>query len=113
MANIEDIEIYAGDTKSIVLTVLNTDGSAKDLTDASIIWVIFDENTEEVLVEKDETEMTPIDIPNGIIGITLLSADTENIRPAPWYRHECEVTDIGGNVSTVVVGNFTIMESIV
>jgi len=110
----ENLSLYAGDSLDLTMSVTNLDGTVKDLTSADVSWGIFNENTGELLVQKSTVSGIIItSVPSGVCVISVLPEDTEDIRPATWYRHEGEVIDAQGNVSTVLVGNFTIMESII
>jgi hypothetical protein len=109
----QNLEMYAGDTFEIDDAITNADGSAKDLTDAEITFVLYDENTDTIVVTKTVNfGITITDIPGGLCRIVLQPADTLNVRPGNWYRYEVEVVDQYLNVGTVTVGNLIINRSI-
>jgi hypothetical protein len=108
----QNLEMYAGDTREIDDAIVESDGSAKDLTDADITFVLFNENTDEILVTKTVNfGVTVVDAIGGLIRILLLPADTVDIKPGNWYRYEIEVVDQYLNVGTVTVGNIIINRS--
>lgn len=108
----QDITIYAGDTVNINVTVLDSDnGGYKSIAGSTIIWVLFDPDDTGVLLTKTTADAISItDGLNGALTIALVPADTEAVTPGN-YRHEAEVTDASGNVSTVLTGDFIIKES--
>jgi|WetSurSiteA1Bulk_404760.scaffolds.fasta_scaffold05691_2 hypothetical protein len=111
----QNFEIFKGDTRDLITSVINTDGSKKDLTDASVVWALYNADTKEILVTKS-TITGGVVITNpigGIIKVSLAAGDTVNLKSGPWYRYETEVTDAGSNVSTVNSGYVTLWESVV
>ncbi len=110
----QNFEMYAGDTKQVYISISDEDnGGQMDLTGVTIAWVLYDPNLDSVLLTK--TTVSGIIIPSptisGICVISLLPADTELIRPANWYIHETEVTDVVGNIVTVTKGFVNIKRS--
>jgi hypothetical protein len=109
-----NLEMYKGDTKFLVDTVYNTDGSLKDLTDASIVWVLYDANTKEILASKTTpSDIQILDAKGGVLQINISWEDTEHLKSGPWYRYEIKVLDAASNISTVNTGAFTLWESVV
>lgn len=112
----QDITMYQGDSAIVQVYVTNADLTAKDLTSSIIHWVVYDNNTEVIYIDKTNVDSTDIVISSpessGIFTITIDEEDTEEMKPGDWYRHEGEVIDISGNTSTVVVGMFKLIRSI-
>jgi hypothetical protein len=109
----QNIEIYAGDTANINVTVFDSDsnGARKNIAGSVISWVLFDPDATGVMLTKTTADAISItDGLNGEFVIPLVPADTETIPPGS-YRHEAEVTDTSGNVSTAMTGDFIIKES--
>ena len=110
----QNIVIYAGDTANITVTVLdgdNVSGARKNIAGSVISWVLFDPDATGVMLTKTTADAISItDGLNGELVIPLVPADTETIPPGN-YRHEAEVTDASGNVSTAMTGDFIIKES--
>lgn len=110
----QDVTIYAGDTVNIRVTTYDGDvtGTArKDIANSSIAWVVYDPDADGVILTKATADaITITDGLNGLFIISLIPADTEDVPPAT-YRHEAEITDSSGNVSTVLTGDFIVKES--
>jgi len=108
---LQNFEIYAGDTNNILITVTNLEtGEVKDLTGSDIEWVLYDPNLDETLITKIVGSGITI-LPSGIMLIELDPEDTLDILPANWYVHEAEVTDTGGVISTVTTGYVKVKRS--
>lgn len=107
----QDVTIYAGNTANIKVTVYDSDSSnwRKNLTGCSIKWVMYDpDDTGVILTKTDEIVVT--DAIDGQLTVPLAPADTETVTPGN-YCHEAEITDASGNVSTVMTGDFIVLES--
>lgn len=110
--SVQNFEMFAGDTKSLNCTVTDAaTGAAKNITGATIEWVLYNERTELNVLTKSTA--SGITITNGLAGqftVALIPADTSALGIQSYY-HEAEVTDAGGNVSTVFTGYITILVS--
>lgn len=109
----QNVEIYAGDTANIQVTVFDSDsnGARKNIAGSVISWVLFDPDATGVMLTKTTADaITITDGLNGLFTIALVPADTEQLTPGS-YRHEAEITDASGNVSTAMTGDFIIKES--
>jgi hypothetical protein len=108
----QNATIYAGDTVNINVVVTDpATGDPKNLAGATVQWAMFREYKGTVVLTKDtDAGITITDEANGALTIALDASDTENVRP-DIYAHEVEVTDSGGNVSTVTTGYITLEAS--
>lgn len=109
----QDVTMYAGDTVNIKVTVYDSDNSnvRKNITGCTIKWVMYDpDDTGVMLTKTTPSGITVTDAINGELTIPVASTDTETVTPGN-YRHEAEITDASNNVSTVLVGDFIILES--
>ncbi len=109
----QDVTLFAGDTANIKVTVYDSDNSnvRKDITNCTIKWVMYDpDDTGVILTKTTPSNITVTDATNGEFTIPVAPADTETVTPGN-YRHEAEITDADSNVSTVLVGDFIILES--
>lgn len=108
-----DITMFAGDTKTLQVTVKDENGDAVDLTGASIRWQASRSvNKRPADLEKSVGDgITITDATAGRFDVTLDSADTEDLRGD--FYHEAEVIDASGNVSTVFTGTLTIEPTLI
>lgn len=108
----QNATIHAGDTVDINVTVTNpATGDPKNLTGATVQWAMYKAYKGTVVLTKDTDDgVTITDAADGELTISLEAADTEDVRP-DIYAHEVEVTDSGGNVSTVTTGYITLKAS--
>lgn len=105
MAASQNFSMYAGDTKQVVVTVKKDDGSALDLTGATVRWG-FD--TVVKTTSSGIVLTTPL---SGIFTITISPTDT--VGKTGEFQHGGTVTDAAGNVSTVIVGKITINKNVI
>jgi hypothetical protein len=108
----QNFEMYAGDSKEIEIAVVDENGAPLDLTPYDAInWVAYKPTTKEIVLSKILGSGIMVDTPlAGIIKISLVPADTENIYPLI-YAHECEINSGTTVVSTVCTGTMKIVYS--
>ncbi len=108
----QDVDMIAGDTRNLNITVYDEDnGGNKNIANATIKWVLYNEETDTTVLTK--TLASGITITSGLLGqltVPLTPANTVNLTPGVYY-HEVEITDETGNVSTVLSGHITINPS--
>jgi hypothetical protein len=111
--------MYAGDTLSIVITVLDDAGEPVDLSDAtSIRWQMATSiRAAEPLVVKELGDgIELVDDTTSDFEVSLLSEDTENIAAGTYY-HEAEViletAGLDPITSTVIGGNILLRPSLI
>lgn len=116
------IEMFAGDTKRIVVVVKDDTGAIVNLVGPSNIKFQMVEapsgrpkyRTSPVVVKDISSNSTGIDVSqliSGIITVTLFPVDTRLLKGQ--YYYELEYTDEDGDVSTVVNGILSVKESII
>jgi hypothetical protein len=110
----QDFEMWAGEYKEITLTILKPDGTAEDLTGASVSWVAKtrpDANL-PALVSKSTGHGAEVLTPpiEGKVRVTLEEADTAALRSRTYY-HELEGRDSAGKPFTPTVGYMVIQPS--
>lgn len=107
-----DDRFFAGDTAKLNDTITKDDGSAKDITGATVNFALADYPGDEPHIEKDSStnDVSITDGLNGEVTVTLNPSDTEDLGDADGieYHYEIEVTDASSNVGTVTAGTFTI-----
>jgi len=113
MAQTTDFFITAGDTKTIAVTVIEKDdGSATDITSATIAWKVAQSLRSPVLISKSTSD--GISITSGTGGtftITVNSADTSSLKGD--YYHECQITFADSEIATVLKGKMTVSPGLV
>lgn len=105
----QNFSMYAGDTCTIVVTVVDSAGDPKDISSSTIAWVVYHGNTIH-LTRATGSGITLSNPTAGEFTISLVPANTEGLG-AGTYSHVAEVTDNAGRVSTVTVGTLTILQS--
>ncbi len=110
----QDFEIYQGDSKNLEFETRDEDGQILDITSATINWSLArveNDGSFSVLVTLtvgDGVVLT--DAAAGIFTVSMLPAHTQSLDIDDLYRHEAEITDTSGNVSTVSNGSVDILD---
>jgi len=103
-------EYRSGDDLIFQFTVDDEDNppAVKDLTGATIIWVLSQRQGSTPLITKSAigTEILVPTPTNGILQAIINAADTDNLSGGFW--HELEITDSSGKVHTAAYGTFYI-----
>lgn len=103
-----DFTIYAGDTLAIQGTVLDYTGSGVNITGCLLEWVLYKGAT--ILLSKSSGD--GIFTKNALLGTYEIQLSESDTTIAPGlYHHECEMTDLAGNVTTVQTGSLTVFQS--
>lgn len=100
---------YAGNTKTIQVTIYNLNGTRKELTGAELTYVIVTDAGLIVVAKSSANGIGEIEVSdpaNGIAIVKLIPADTTSL--AGTYRHQMNVVDSGGVEETVMVGKVSI-----
>jgi hypothetical protein len=104
----QDFEMFQGDTKQLVVSVVDGDGLAVDLSGATITWKLFKSKSGNV-ADVTKTIGNGLTVTNATAGeftVDLAEADTVNLIGT--YFHEAKVQDIRGYKTVVMVGKVTI-----
>jgi hypothetical protein len=107
----QNFSMFAGDTKTIRVTVTDVTGAPKDITGASITWAM--QIIYGVDIKKSTTDGT-IEIVNavgGLYDISVIPSDTEGFAQG-FYQHQSEVLDNDGISEVVLSGTVTINNSL-
>lgn len=107
-------ELYAGDDDRLEFTITQSDGSALDLTNMSIVWQLADRAAGPALITKDSAnagEIAVVDTVGGRFDVLLDPADTADLSGS--FYHEVELTDVDGNEFTVFDGRLFIKPTLV
>lgn len=103
-----DIEMYRGDTRTFEI-VVTRDGRAVNLTGAQAVRAVFktrsslpdDEATIALTLSSGVNIVDPI---NGVIALAFPKTTTSPLEAPQTFVFDVEVTDSGGNVTTVYQG---------
>ena len=104
----QNIEMWAGDYKDLIVTITGSDGAGYDLTGASITWVLEEAPASGSLIKK-QISGSGVVISTSTVTISLSPADTSGL--AGMYYHEAEALDSASRVSTLFVGTLKIHKS--
>lgn len=105
----QNVTMYRGETKDVLITVYDDVGNYANLAGATIQWDLVNRNTGEILVTKTTASGISITDPaNGGMSVSLLPIDTSSLEPANWYYHMVTVLDNTGYISVSTTGNFQI-----
>jgi hypothetical protein len=107
----QNFELYSGNSRTLEIEITGQDGSILNITDITAKWAM---KRNPYLTENDVLKTTSngiliTDPVNGKLQIKLLPEDTEEMFGE--FHHELEITDVPGNVSTVMVGTVTLIKS--
>jgi hypothetical protein len=112
--NGQNIELYQGDNKNIIITVVDDNDAILNLTGYNAVWCMHDQTTREIIIQKTTSPAEGITIPiptNGEIIMELGQEDTANVIPKT-YGYQCEIEDASGNHATITTGYVKIFRSI-
>lgn len=109
MIEAQNVSLAAGDNMVITVTVTQA-GSAKNLTGATAInYKAYPLNSSTAVITKALLSgVTVTNAAGGIFTVTLAPADTTAL--CGDYRHEAEITDVSGNISTVMTGLLSVQK---
>jgi hypothetical protein len=107
----QDVSIVQGDSVTLTVTV-TSGGVAKNLTSATIKWSCARSADGSAALSKTTSSgITITNAAGGIFQVALSKTDTAAL--LGYYYHEAEVTDAGGNVSTVMTGHLTVTQDLI
>lgn len=108
----QNFEMYQGDTKNIEIEVRDENGAILPLDPYDgITWIVYNTTTKATVLTRTLGDGITVPTPsNGVILISLVPADTENIIPNT-YAHECEIVSGTSIVATVATGTIKIIYS--
>lgn len=113
----QNVFMYQGDDFALAVTIADTeqDSGLADLTGfTALTWALAKSDHAAPLIEKTSgaAEVTVVGDPTlGVVRVVLLSDDTATLKGV--FRHELELIDAGGAIHTVMVGDFTILQTII
>jgi hypothetical protein len=98
----QNFSVYSGNNKDITLTIKDEAGNTLPLNGATLRWMMTNGTT---TVTKQYPNLS-----GNSCTIKLVPADTEGLSGN--FKHEAELTDSLGNVSTVVTGTVSVIKTL-
>jgi hypothetical protein len=109
---IQNFNMTAGDTKTLVVTVRDAEGTAVNLTGSTIKWQAKRSLGKAASLSKvSASGITLTDPTNGEFSVALDPSDTEDL--VGLFHHEAEVTAADGTISTVLRGTMKINRALI
>lgn len=106
MANLQNLEVFAGENRTLSLAARNASNAPVNLTGGTVVWYVGRgprwPYSPYPLITKTATLTTPA---SGLFTVALVPGDTECM--AGEYTHEAHAT-IGGNTTVVCRGSLVI-----
>ena len=99
------IQIYQGETKSLIFNIVNKDGTKKNLTNASVTFALIYQGATKTI----KTLLDGIIINGNSVVVLLDEMDTSTNRGQLSY--ELKIKDSDNNISVVSVGSIIIAKS--
>ncbi len=102
---------YRGDTKQVTITIKKADGTAFDLTGATITFTMKKDETDpdaSAVIQKNAVLQVPST--DGIAILTLTSADTA--KDTGEYYYDFQLVDSTGRVATLLKETVEILQDI-
>jgi hypothetical protein len=96
----QNFSMYAGNTKKVVVTVKDDAGGNLNITGSTVRWGFGD------ILKTTSSGITLSNPTSGEFTITLNPADTSSKKGT--FTHFAELTDVAGNVTTILNGEITI-----
>lgn len=112
-----DFTLYQGDTKRIHFSLKRDDGSALELTGATVRWQASKLKAPGVfsstpILQKTEADGIEIDDETGGI-LTVILEPEDTLSLSGLFHMELETIDASGDVATVFVGEFEIKKALI
>ena len=100
-----DLALYAGDDLGFMLTVINPDGSAADLTGMTAIAQIKRTHSQPIVVDFE------CSISGNVITLTMPNSES-SILGSPSYIWDCRLQSANGTLRTVAAGSVSISAAV-
>ncbi len=108
----QDVELYAGDDRDIIVTIYDDDGSPLNLSSLNAAQWVLKRNSrgdsEELLSKTLGSGMAITSASEGILTVTLDHDDTQGVAPSTYY-HEIRIKNSGLRTGTVLTGTFVVL----
>lgn len=107
----QNIEMFRGETKRLVVTV--TDSAGQPVQDLDVntfefrVWQAPPSDDKTPVIELDETGDFVVDEPNSKVTIELSNVKTVSLEPGEYY-HELKMIDVESNENIIMIGALTL-----
>lgn len=102
------ITYHSGETVNLVITVLDDDDVAVDMTGATISFAIM-RNIGGTAVISTAAATASSSIASNVVTINITASNTEALQGD--YRFECRAIDGSGNEAVIAYGNIAFLEN--
>lgn len=113
-----DFEMFAGDTRKIVVALTDQDGANVDVSDGLVTWQMAasswknDPDPDAAVLLTKTSSAGQIELANGSFTVDLQSDDTKGMNAGSYY-HEAQVTLADGTIGTPIVGKVKIKANLI
>lgn len=109
----QDLCMTSGDAPILELTIMErSSGEPVDLTGSSAVFVVGLKNSRRIVLTKNGASgVSVVDAESGRIDVDMQAADTADL--AGVYSYELQITDVLGNRTTPLRGDFTIRQDLI
>jgi hypothetical protein len=109
----QDFEMHQGDTKQITITIVDENGTPKNLTGSTKKWEAYIKDQTTAVIAKTDGDISLVTVngTNDSLRFTIDPVDTAGLLGL--YAFEAEVVDASSNVSTVARGTMMIRNQLI
>jgi hypothetical protein len=111
------VELFTGDSKALNVIVVDDNGNAIDLTNASVTWQLAVKNWKSdpaavPIITKSSATAGQITLASGSFTVNIVSADTAGLTEGNYYQ-EAQVTLSDGTIGTPLTGTVKIKPNLI
>jgi hypothetical protein len=110
--NDQDFTMSAANDKTLICNITKDDGSPKNLTSASAVWILSKTPMDPYLVRKTSVSGSiAITVPvSGQLQVLIYPDDTKTLAPGTYY-HELGIADSSSVFQTYLTGEMVLLPS--
>ena len=106
-----DISIYSGDSRNLIINVVDQNNAIVPLTGASIEWILINNQGVPALSKSVGSGITITSASGGQFTVSITVGDTRSLNGS--YQHMARVTTNDGNSSIVLTGTIAVEGSLI
>jgi hypothetical protein len=106
-----DLSLYAGDSRNIIINVVDQNNTVVPLFGATIEWVLADNQGSILLTKQVGSGISIADSAKGQFVISITSNNTASLNGT--YQHAARVTIPDGESSIVLAGTVTVAKGLI